>query len=275
AANFSAVFRFDGELIHLAALHNLENPEGAEALRRAFPAPPGRGGSVARSIQSGRLEYVRDVLGDPEYQIHEVAPAARYGGSLSVPRLRGGNPIGVINVSSGVPNGFSETQVELVKTFAEQAVIAVENVRLFTELDTRNAELKDALEQQTATAELLKVIGRSTFDLQPRFETLAENGVRLCEADRGLIWAFDGGVAHGAVATHNMSAELRDYIDRHPITPGRGSATARAAAEHRIVHVHDTLTDPEYIYGGPLVEPTRTVLAVPMLRADELLGVIV
>src|SRR5215467_6902321 len=167
AANFSAVFRFDGDLIHLAALHNMRNAEGAEALRRAFPVPPGRGGTVARSIQSGRLEYIRDVLEDPEYRIHEVARAAAYRSSLSVPMLRGGNPVGVINVSSAIPNGFSETQVELVKTFADQALIAIENVRLFTELDTRNAELRDALEQQTATSELLKVIGRSTFDLQP------------------------------------------------------------------------------------------------------------
>jgi GAF domain-containing protein/CheY-like chemotaxis protein len=274
AATFSAVFRFDGDLIHLAALHNLSNPEGAEALRRTFPAPPGRGGSVARSVLSKNLEYVRDVLEDPEYRIQEVARAAAYRSSLSVPMLRGGNTIGVINVSSAAPAAFSDTQVELVKTFADQAVIAIENVRLFTELDTRNAELRDALEQQTATSELLKVIGRSTFDLQPVFETLAENGVRLCEAERGLIWRFDGQVLR-AVASHNMSAELRDYIDRNPITPGRGSATARAASERRIIHVHDTLADPEYTYGGPQVDPYRTIVAIPMLRAGELLGVIV
>ena len=273
-ANFSAVFRFDGDLIHLAALHNMSNAEGAEALRRAFPVPPGRGGTVARSIQSGRLEYVRDVLEDPEYRIHEVARAAAYRSSLSVPMLRGGNPIGVINVSSAVPDGFSETQIELVKTFADQAVIAVENVRLFTELDTRNAELRDALEQQTATAELLKVIGRSTFDLQPVFDTLAENGVRLCEAERGLIWRFDGAVLRG-VASHNMSDELKAYIERNPITPGRGSAVGRAALLRRTVHVHDALTDPEYTYGGPQVEASRTIVAIPMLRSDELLGVIV
>src|SRR5262249_60859284 len=170
--------RSHGCCIPRAAFHTWENPEGAGALRRSSPAPPGRGGTVARSIQSGRLEYVRDVLGDPEYQIHEVARAAAYRSSLSVPMLRGGNPIGVINVSSAVPDGFSETQVELVKTFADQAVIAVEDVRLFTEPATRTAELPDAPEQQTATSELLKVIGRSTFDLQPVFETLAENAVR-------------------------------------------------------------------------------------------------
>ena len=120
----------------------------------------------------------------------------------------------------------------------------------------------------------LKVIGRSTFDLQPVFDTLAENGVRLCEAERGLIWRFDGAVLRG-VASHNMSDELKAYIERNPITPGRGSAVGRAALLRRTVHVHDALTDPEYTYGGPQVEASRTIVAIPMLRSDELLGVIV
>ncbi len=273
AASFSAVFRFDGDLIHLAALHNMANPEGAEALRRAFPAPPGRGGSVARSILSRNVEYVRDVLEDPEYRIHDVARAAGYRSSLSVPMLRGGNPIGVINVSSAAPAGFSETQVELVKTFADQAVIAVENVRLFTELDTRNSELRTALEQQTATSELLKVIGRSTFDLQPVFETLAENAVRLCEAERALITRSDGQLLC-LVASYNASPELIAFVERNPITHGRGSITGRAALERRTIHVHDVQIDPEMTYGGREVDPIRTALGVPMLRAGELLGVI-
>src|SRR5262249_13911480 len=114
-ATFSAVFRFDGELIHLAALHNVSNPDGAEALRRAFPRPAGRAGTVTRSILTRGVEYVPDVREDPEYRIRDVARAAEYTSSLSVPMLRGGNPIGVINVSSTRASAFSETQIELVK----------------------------------------------------------------------------------------------------------------------------------------------------------------
>src|SRR5262249_55138866 len=135
-------------------------------------------------------------------------------------------------------------------------------------------ELRVALEQQTATSELLKGIGRSTFDLQPVFETLAENAVRLCEARRGVLFRFDGQLLRFAVG-HNVSPELREYFEQNPIARGRHSNGGRAALERRTVHNHDVLSDPEYSYGGYRVDPYRTVLAIPMLRADELLGVIV
>jgi two-component system, NtrC family, sensor kinase len=141
-------------------------------------------------------------------------------------------------------------------------------------LEERNNALRVALEQQTATSELLKVIGRSTFDLQPVFETLAENAVRLCEAERALIFRFDGQVLR-IVATHNVSPELRTFTERNPIGPGRGSGVGRAALERRTIHIHDIRADPEYTYAGQQMAPYRTVLVIPMLRADELLGVIV
>src|SRR6266550_2000867 len=134
-------------------------------------------------------------------------------------------------------------------------------------------ELAEAREQQAATSELLKVIGRSTFDLQAVFETLAENAVRLCEAKRSIIFRFDGQCLR-VVATHNASAEIRAFVERNPIAPGRGSATARAGLERRTVHVLDAQADPEHTYGGRQVDPFRTILTVPILRADELLGVI-
>ena len=134
-------------------------------------------------------------------------------------------------------------------------------------------ELAEAREQQAATSELLKVIGRSRYDLQPVFETLAENAVRLCEAERSFIFRFDGKYLR-VVATHNASAEIRAFVERNPILPGRTSATARAALEQRTVHVLDAQTDPEHTYQGRQVDPFRTILTVPILKADELLGVI-
>jgi two-component system, NtrC family, sensor kinase len=134
-------------------------------------------------------------------------------------------------------------------------------------------ELAEAREQQAVTSELLKVIGRSTFDLQAVFETLAENAVRLCDAERSFIFRFDGQYLR-VVATHNASAEIRAFVERNPIMPGRSSATARAGLERRTVHVLDAQADPEYTYGSRQVDPFRTILTVPILKADELLGVI-
>src|SRR5258708_9432454 len=134
-------------------------------------------------------------------------------------------------------------------------------------------QLAEAREQQAATSELLKVIGRSSFDLQAVFETLAENAVTLCEAERSSIFRFDGQYLR-VVAMRNASAELRAFVERNPIAPGRDSATARAALERRTVHVLDAQTDPEYTYRSRQVDPFRTILTVPMVKADELLGVI-
>ena len=136
-------------------------------------------------------------------------------------------------------------------------------------------ELSEALEQQAATSEILRVIGESHADVQPVFETLARNAVRLCGAEHASIWRFDGRFLR-VVATHNVSSERRAVIERNPIAPGRHSAVGRAAIQRRTIHIHDAQSDPELTYGsyGLPKDPTRTVLVIPMLNADELLGVI-
>ena len=145
-------------------------------------------------------------------------------------------------------------------------------MRLFTELQASNRDLSEALQQQTATADVLEAISRSAFDLQPVFETVAESAVRLCQADKAFIFRFDGEVLRAMVA-FNASPDLREFVERNPIRPGRHSGTARAALERRTIHIPDARADPEYSYGALNVDPIRTLLGVPILRGDELLGV--
>jgi two-component system NtrC family sensor kinase len=266
----SAIYRSDGELVHLVA-HDQFSPESVAAVRAAYPVPITSSNVIAVAIRERRVVHIADVLVSGGYT--DLQRASGYRAILVVPIMRDDIAIGAIAVMQLEPRLFPETQVELLRTFASQAVIAIDNVRLFNELRQRTDDLSESLQQQTATADVLKVISRTAFELQPIFDTLVENAVRLCEAERAFLFRFDGKLLR-SVATYNVSPELREFVDKNPIAPGRHSISARAALERRTVHVPDIQDDPEYAYAVRDERPIRTTLAVPMLKGDDLVGTI-
>ena len=270
---YGTAHRFDGELVHLTAHHNCA-PEVLLALRQAFPMRPDRKMMSGRAILTRAVVHVEDVLADPEYAQH-VGRAGGFRGVLAVPMVRDGSPIGAIVVIRGQPGPFSAGQIELLKTFADQAVIAIENVRLFKELEARTGDLTEALEQQTASSEILRVISSSPTDLQPVLDIIATTAAQLCDAHNGAIFRFDGEVFRLA-ATYNVSPEFRAHLETNPIRPGRGTPLRRVGVERRPVSVADVLADPElgHARADYEAEGMRTALAVPMLKENALVGAI-
>jgi GAF domain-containing protein len=238
-------------------------------------APIDRGWVAGRTVVDCKPIHVWDLstAGD-EFPLGQgFALRLGHRTSLGIPLLRDGEAIGCLFLRRTKVQPFTEKQIALLETFADQAVIAINNVRLFEEVQTRTKELAESLKHQTATADVLGVISRSAFDLQPVFETVAESAVRLCEAERAFIFRFDGELLRVA-AVYNVSDEFKSWVEQNPIRPGRHSGTARAALERRTTHIPDVLADPEYTYGAKEVAPIRTLLGVPILKGDDLLGVV-
>jgi signal transduction histidine kinase len=263
-ADHSFIWRLDDGIFRLAAINNVQAAFAKFA--REHPHRPNPGTVAGRSVLERRAVHIPDVLRDPGYDWLEGQKIGSYRTLLGVPLLREGVQLGAFVLMRNTVRPFTENQIELVTNFANQAVIAIENARLLN-------ELRESLEQQTATADLLEVISRSAFDLRPVFETIAESAVRLCGARLAFIYRFDGEVLR-MVADYATPAEFKKWMAEHPIRPGRDSATGRAALERRTIHIHDVQADPEYSFGAKDIEAFRTVLTVPMLKGDDLLGVI-
>jgi GAF domain-containing protein len=238
---------------------------GVEATRSAFPLRRTDETVHARAIRSRSVCHVADVLSDPQYQAKDTARVAGFRGILAVPMVREEQVVGAIAVARRQPGLFSDSQVQLLKTFADQAVIAIENVRLFK-------ETKSSLEQQTATADVLKVISRSTFELKTVLDTLTESAVRLCTADTGSINQRIND-ACWVVSSYGYSPESSKYFADHPLPVDRGSITGRVTVEGKVIHLPDVLADPEYrATGWQQAAGFRTVLGVPLLRDGTTIG---
>jgi signal transduction histidine kinase len=248
-------------------------PEYTEYIMH-YPLRPGRDTLVGRVLLEGAIAHIPDVLADPEYRFFESQRLGNFRTSLGIPLLREGTPIGVLVLSRSTVRPFSAKEIELVTTFADQAVIAIENVRLFDELQARTEELSESLRQQTATADVLKVISRSTFDLKSVLQTLVESAGRLCSADYATITRQKDGVLFFAEA-YGYSSEFIEYVKAMPVERGRGTATGRALLEGRVIHIADVLADPEYTWAeAQRLGGYRTVLGVPMLREGSPIGVL-
>jgi signal transduction histidine kinase len=242
---------------------------------RTVPLTAGRGSVMGRTLIEGKAVQVPDILADPEYMYldHQEKSGART--ILGVPLLREGNPIGVVLLYRQEVRPFTEKQIGLVTTFADQAVIAIENVRLFEEVQARTKELSEALEQQTATGDVLNVISRSPSELEPVLDTIVKTAARLCSAEYSFIVRCADDRCH-LIAANRVEAEHIRYLARNPVAIDRTSVTGRVALERKTLHVPDVLADPEFKQlDWQKVGRQRTVLGVPLMREGTLVGVMI
>ncbi len=238
------------------------------------PTQIDRGTVSGRVLLEGKMVHVPDVLADPEYTYSAGQKIGGYRTLLAVPLLREGTPIGVLVLERPVVRPFTDKQIELASTFADQAVIAIENARLLNELRQRTDDLSESLEQQTATSEVLNVISRSKFDLQPILQSVVDTAARLCHADTAVIFRSDRGVYRFA-AGFCVDPQYLEIERATPITPGPGTVVGRAAMRREVVRIVDAMEDPLYEKKEEAqIAQVRSMIGVPLMREGEAIGVI-
>jgi class 3 adenylate cyclase len=281
-AKFGNIYRWDGDALHLVASQNVPaafvQARGGSSLRPSPQTPTGR------MIANKKVVHAADMRAEKTYADRDpyIVAGVELGGvrtALMVPMLKQNELIGAFSVYRQEVRPFTDKQIELMQNFAAQAVIAIENARLLGALRQRTNDLTEALEQQTATSEVLQVISNSPGDLQPVFTTILENAARICEANFGNVYLWDGDAFH-LVAAHNTSRAFADTRQRAPFRPNTGHPFKDLAETKQAFHVADIMTLPIYQEGDPqIVEAVelgkmRTCLGVPMLKDNTLIGAV-
>jgi GAF domain-containing protein len=287
-AKFGTLYRSEGDALRVVALHGAP-PSFAEERRSNPVIRPGPDSTLGRALATRQAVQIADVQDEPDYP--DVPPGftgarfAKLAGArtvVAVPMLKESELVGAIIIYRQEIRPFTDKQIELVKNFASQAVIAIENTRLLNELRQRTDELSESLERQTATSEVLRVISSSPGELQPVFDAMLANATRLCEAKFGVMNLCEGDALR-IVAMHGVPPTVAEKLQIGPRHPSPNTALGRVARTRETVHVADAFTEPGFFetppgFAGPqlsLLAGARTLLAVPMLKENELVGAIV
>ena len=275
SAKWCGVVRYDGHLLELAALSGLTGSEGVASVRGAFPRCPIPGGATDRAILNRAIAHIPDILDDSDYPFRDMAQAAGFRSHLSVPMTHDDRIIGAITVAGSSPGHFSDRQVHLLRTFAEQAVIAIQNARLFEEVQARTAELTESLEQQTATSEVLHVIGSSLTDTQPAFDAIVKSGSKLFPNAAISIALPDGDQVKAVAFAESDPARAEAWRRRFPNPLTREYMHGAAILDCKIVDIEDVAeAPPEFAIGARnfMASGYRAVTIIPMIRNEAAIG---
>jgi two-component system, NtrC family, sensor kinase len=262
----------DDGMIRVGAAHSPRE----EDLYKMFPRPL-EGSAAEVVIRERRLLAFADVVDDPAApaSLKAIAPRSGARSFMMAPLMSENRAIGAITITRRSVDAFNEKECSLLNTFADQAVIAIENARLLGELRQRTADLARSVDELTATGDVLKTISRSSLDLETVLDTLVETVARLCRADQAFMFRRRDDSYYMVAASRGVSDEVKEFFSTHPVTDDRGTISGRVAAEHRPVHIPDVLQDPEYTYReGQKIMGYRTMLGIPLLREQTLIGII-